>query len=165
MIWISHVNFTIFFGIAIIRMTVFNAVISWIFLCLGEKTDFQKEKERNIFELEIGRYSFLLMPLIQLFEISLPCSIKVSLSLETDMIIGQTGLEKNPVCCFIQKLKTYNIHWINVYYLKKPNMLFFLSDFSHHFSSKTDFCDSSLFYNPILRVSFVKRASRWHEGS
>ena len=99
----------IFFGIAIIRMTVFNAVISWIFLCLGEKTDFQK-KERNIFELEIGRYSFLLMPLIQLFEISLPCSIKVSLSLETDMIIGQTGLEKNPVCCLIQKLKTYNIH-------------------------------------------------------
>ena len=99
----------IFFGIAIIRMTVFNAVISSIFLCLGKKTDFQK-KERNIFELEIGRYSFLLMPLIQLFEISLPCSIKVSLSLETDMIIGQTGLEKNPVCCFIQKLKTYNIH-------------------------------------------------------
>ena len=61
----------------------------------GKKTDFQK-KERNIFELEIGRYSFLLMPLIQLFEISLPCSIKVSLSLETDMIIGQTGLEKKP---------------------------------------------------------------------
>ena len=90
-------------------MTVFNAVISWIFLCLGKKTDFQK-KERNIFELEIGRYSFLLMPLIQLFEISLPCSIKVSLSLETDMIIGQTGLDKNPVCCLIQKLKTYNIH-------------------------------------------------------
>ena len=81
----------IFFGIAIIRMTVFNAVISWIFLCLGEKTDFQKEKERNIFELEIGRYSFLLMPLIQLFEISLPCSIKVSLSLETHMIIGYGG--------------------------------------------------------------------------
>ena len=80
----------IFFGIAIIRMTVFNAVISWIFLCLGEKTDFQK-KERNIFELEIGRYSFLLMPLIQLFEISLPCSIKVSLSLETHMIIGYGG--------------------------------------------------------------------------
>ena len=164
MIRISHVNFTIFFfGIAIIRMTVFNAVISWIFLCLGKKTDFQK-KERNIFELEIGRYSFLLMPLIQLFEISLPCSIKVSLSLETDMIIGQTGLDKNPVCCLIQKLKTYNIHWINVL-LKKAQHVIFLSDFSHHFSSKTDFCDSSLFYNPILRVSFVKRASRWHEGS
>ena len=49
----------IFFGIAIIRMTVFNAVISWIFLCLGGKTDIQK-KERNIFELEIERCSFLL---------------------------------------------------------------------------------------------------------
>ena len=56
----------------------------------GGKTDFQK-KERNIFELEIERCSFLLMPLIQLFEISLPCSIKVSLSLETDMIIVHEG--------------------------------------------------------------------------